>query len=440
MPDGDKKKWWQFGWTPPGTVPAGERTAFRKWYAARRGLSWWAGTAATTPSYRIDDPYYQEWVSLGRPTAEEWRARKAKERWGELPPGEKVAEMGPGPYLVSQYDEEDLPPLGTGFHWEKKEYDERGMPLPEPQWIPTADEPEKVPATGLEVPPFPEEPPPAGYVWQYDLVSNKWFPAYKEIDTGYAPPGEAPTDPYGRVAHWSERLGTWEYPPDWNVDPETLKAGYISPFQRWQMEEAARARASEEAQLAQQAATERERIAAGLTGPRDWIQYWIYRNVTMPQAQAQELRRRAGTLLQGIQGLPGGYWAEDGIGQRFVVPPGAEERTQAEMQAESLSRQAQDIQSQTTGLTPPSTEWLPQYLIGEAVPAAGAPIKPLPVRTLSPQQYGGMSATAQQGLAGYADWAAPISRTWLDILRDYERMLPGEVPGGGSAQWRPVRQ
>ena len=146
MPDGDKKKWWQFGWTPPGQVPMNERRAFREWYVARRGFKWWYGTAVTTPSYNINNPYYQEWLSTNKETAADYLARKKKEKFAGLPPEEKAAEMGAGPYLVSKYDKADLPPLAPGFHWGKKKYDERGMPLPEPEWIPTPDELEGAPA------------------------------------------------------------------------------------------------------------------------------------------------------------------------------------------------------------------------------------------------------------------------------------------------------
>ena len=154
------------------------------------------------------------------------------------------------------------------------------------------------------------------------------------------------------------------------MDPRISEPEYISPFQQWQMDEAGRTRAFQEAQLAQQAALERERILASLTGPRDWVKYWQMRY----------------------------------------------------------------------GGVPPSPEWLPEHLIGEAVPGAGQPIQRLPVRTPSPQHYTRMAPTAQLGLAGYADWAAPESRTWLDILGHYEQMLPEEVRGSRFAQWQPIRQ
>jgi len=367
MPDGEKK-WWQWEWTSPGRVPLNERRAFEKWYFVRRGLRWWSGMAATTPSFRTDNPFYQEWLSTGKETAEEWRARQEKIRFKRLEPWEKRAELGEVSFYLNEYPEPPYP-LAEGMEWVKKI-------LTDPTRLEWIAQPVKKETTAmeLEVPPFPEESPPAGYVWHYETVSNKWIPVYKGIDTRYTPSeGEYIEDKYGRRAYWNERTDSYEYPPDWNVDPETLRAEYISPFQQWQMEEAGRTRAFREAQLAQQAAIERERILASLTGPRDWVKYWQMRH----------------------------------------------------------------------GGLPATPEWLPEHLIGRTgagVPAAGEPIKPMPVRTPSPQLYGGMTPTAQQGLAGYADWAAPTSRTWLDILGHHEQMLPEEVPGARFAQWQPTRQ
>lgn len=55
--------------------------------------------------------------------------------------------------------------------------------------------------------------------------------ATKQRDTVLIPaPGEPPEDNYGRAATWDGTDGEWKYPPDWSKDPETLKAGYVSPY------------------------------------------------------------------------------------------------------------------------------------------------------------------------------------------------------------------
>ena len=396
MPNGDELKWWQ---DDPDWKP------FRSWQRAAYGWTSWFGRI-TYRNFR-QSAEYKLWVSQGKPTAEKWRAQKARGEYLTMPweerPAKVRAEVRNDPEALSKGL---LPPPTEGYEW---------------QWQPNIEG-----------------------IWDPAQPKGQWN--LKPIE---APEGPSPK---GRIERMDGNLVWVEYDADGNIitairigaadDPEAQARA--EAFEReqfeWQKGEATRARAFQKAQLAQQSAIERERILAGLTGPRDWIQYWLYRNVTMPQARASEMMEEASSLLGSVQGLPGGYWTEDETGRHFVVPPGAEQRTQAEMQSMRLEEQAADIMRRTAGLTPPSPEWLPEHLIGAGVPGAGQPIQRLPVRTPSPQHYTGMAPTAQLGLAGYADWAAPESRTWLDILGHYKQMLPEEVQGGRFAQWRPIRQ
>ena len=499
MPDGkDKKKWWHWGWTPPGEVPMSERKTFREWYAARQGLKWWHGAAALTPSYDINDPYYQEWLSLGKPTAAEWSETKATERYLTTPWGKRPTTGRAEVLKDPEAEAKGLLPAATKgyewkFTWDPTVLTETGEPggqwtqepiaAPEgPTELTTEEELYlerqnaeireinariKAIEKSLEDPGLTEyqrawlEQQKAGFEFEkwlrMQLLGDRRLA--RGFDEWLATEQLGETKRSGEFERWlqTQLLNDRRLARGFNewLAKENLaetKAGRA--FQEWlAKEQLGETRLSREQQATlerermgearqartQQAGIERERILAGLTGPRDWIQYWTYRNVTMPQARAAELREQASNLLRGVQGLPAGHWEEGKGGRHFVVPPGAEERTQAEMKVMRLEEEAENIMRRTAGLAPPSPEWLPEHLIGEEVPTTGKPIRQLPVRTPSPQLFGGMAPTAQLGLAGYADWAAPTSRTWEDIAGHYGKMLPEEVPGARFPQWQPIR-
>ncbi len=78
-------------------------------------------------------------------------------------------------------------------------------------------------------PPYPTEDPPEGYVWALNDV-NEWAPIldpYYEPPTEPGPAGEYIEDDYGRRAYWTGT--TYDHPPDWAVDPDTLETGYVPP-------------------------------------------------------------------------------------------------------------------------------------------------------------------------------------------------------------------
>ena len=119
---------------------------------------------------------------------------------------------------------------------------------------PTDDVPEE---DKFAVPSFPTEPPPEGYRWELNEL-NQWVPTLDPFaarePTTFARPDGAPSDSFGRTAVWSERLGAWDYPPNWGQPP----TGYVSPFE----EEQAATRAQEaqqQFQLQQQQAQQQAR-------------------------------------------------------------------------------------------------------------------------------------------------------------------------------------
>ena len=374
MPDGEKK-WWQ-------VILQGEPDwpVFSEWMRETYG-------PILYPPINIfnfkSSEQYKFWVDQGKPTAKEWRAKKAKAEYLMTPWGERTTEAR-GDVMRDPEAKKLLPPPTPGYEW---------------KWTP---DPGVLIETGR----------PGGRWSQEAIVTEEGLPAMGiPLPSGFP---QTYTNASGAIMSWDENLGQYTQigfnptgvyqPPPPVVAPTEL--------QRWQMGEARQARK-------QQARLGRERILASKTGPRDWVEYWIYRNVTMPQREAQELREEAALLRENILGLP---------------------KIQAEQEAMRLEEQAAEVMRQIPAAkTPPSPEWLPEHLIGEGVPAIGSSIKPFPVRTPSPQLYGRMAPTAQLGLAGYADWAAPTSRVWQDIRGHYEQMLPQEVLGSRYTQWQPIR-
>ncbi len=62
------------------------------------------------------------------------------------------------------------------------------------------------------------------------------------------PPGEVPTDKYGRKATWDADDGEWRYPPDWDIDPKgeekseaARKAKEYEDRRRWEEGQATQA-------------------------------------------------------------------------------------------------------------------------------------------------------------------------------------------------------
>ena len=136
-------------------------------------------------------------------------------------------------------------------------------------------------------PSFPTEPPPEGYKWELNDL-NQWVPTLDPFaarePTRFAAPDGAPSDSYGRTAVWSERLGAWDYPPNWGQPP----AGFVSQFEQEQAtirgQEAQQQfglqqqQAQQEAEFMQwqQGEVERQQRAQLAAQPASWLQYAAY--------------------------------------------------------------------------------------------------------------------------------------------------------------------
>ncbi len=233
-------------------------------------------------------PEYAAWVGAQPPTAEE-----------------KIA-----PYFVERAEIEEA------------EKAEAALPQPAVRWDVEIDE-----DTGYRV--------QVGYDADGNVVSYEPIGAPPTEPTRYGAPDDAPTDPFGRTATWNERLGSWDYPPEWG-QPE---AGWVSPFEE---EEAAR-RAQEAQQritIEQQQAQQqgeyyawqqeeaRRQYGAQLAAqPQSWLQYAAYTGeqpaiqpwmqplmpqqyaelgagAAIPGWQAPQAGQMGGAPAQGMAGLP----------------------------------------------------------------------------------------------------------------------------------------
>ena len=147
--------------------------------------------------------------------------------------------------------------------------------------------PGEEPEDEFAVPSFPTEAPPEGYRWELNEL-NQWVPTLDPFaarePTVFGRPDGSPQDQFGRTAVWSERLGEWDYPPNWG-QPE---AGWVSPFEEEQA--AIRQRETQQQfglqqQEAQQQAeyfawqqgeVERQQRAQVAAQPVSWLQYAAY--------------------------------------------------------------------------------------------------------------------------------------------------------------------
>ncbi len=290
-------------------IPREERSAYNAWFKEKHPTEYlWAG-----PSDRL----YEQWVKEGRPGAPAQMTQYAADIYrkyiGELPPKVSVAEEeAVGPEIE----------VGLAVKGEERAVTEAEAALPQPavRWDVEIDE-----DTGYRV--------QVGYDKDGNVVSYEPIGAPPAEPTRYGVPDGAPKDPFGRTATWNERLGSWDYPPEWG-QPE---AGWVSPFE----EEEAATRAQEaqqriaiEQQQAQQQAEyyawqqeeARRQYGAQLAAqPQSWLQYAAYTGeqpaiqpwmqplmpqqyeqlgagAAIPGWQAQQAGQMGG--VQGMAGLP----------------------------------------------------------------------------------------------------------------------------------------
>ena len=195
------------------------------------------------------------------------------------------------------------------------------------------EEAAKVGLTGLgvEVPPFPTEPPPEGFRWAFDRDLNRWVPQFAGLTPqqeaqreGFPAPGQPPVDPFGRQGIWNPRTGQYDYPPTYGQRPADQPAP-ISPFQRQQFGLQRQQVAQQQQQFQQQlgfqqqqaqmaqAEQERQYISQLAANPMSWLQYASYTGqepIVQPWmvplgAQGAETSLQVGQPIPGFEGQAG---------------------------------------------------------------------------------------------------------------------------------------
>lgn len=231
----------------------------------------------------------------------------------------------------------------------------------------------------------------------------------------------------------------------------------LTPFERASLEQREREsqRVGREAGL--RAQLERERVLAGLQGPRDWIKFWFATHPAGPSP-----REKAFTQLRAVEqqiattqeqlatDLGGGIRSlselETAIGER-LGPAGTEVSPRVVSDFQRLNQLRQSRASLTEMVeTAPTAPAQPLPLVPEQIAqfipgiAGGERLRAARIRTPSPQQLERAGPEAFQGLLGFADFAAGqnISRTGAQLIADIERMLPGRR--GQLTRIRPARQ
>jgi len=189
----------------------------------------------------------------------------------------------------------------------------------------------------------------------------------------------------------------------------------------------------------------REELLASLTGPQDWIKYWQMRNPPRTIDPAESYRTQLQSVSSSIEQVEQQLATEFGTHETWGQEGNREQIADLAKTLNSMEKMRSDITKlmetagapYTTQKTPPTPEWLPQYVPSQM---AGQPIAQSNVRTPSGQQFAGMAESQRAGLAGYANWAAPTSRTWGDIMSHMEMMQPSTPSGAGRERWQPASQ
>lgn len=189
----------------------------------------------------------------------------------------------------------------------------------------------------------------------------------------------------------------------------------------------------------------REELLASMSGPRDWIKYWMatagsppeigimQRGTVFLQRQIEQARNEIAEFEKNTAGIPSGVDIQmpEGLAERIDLLPQWEQRL-AELTEATGWYQAQGPR------TPPAPDWLVEHVPGLRT---GQPIRALQARTPSPQMWEQMAPGEQQGLLGYYDWAASenVGRTGASMLSHMEQMLPRTTPRTGRTRPRVQR-
>ena len=196
----------------------------------------------------------------------------------------------------------------------------------------------------------------------------------------YAPTGSAPSDPYGRQAHWDADNAEWRYPPDWGTDPATQKAGYIDPYQQAMIEYQNQMMSMQQRQFEQnyglqqaqfeyQKEAERQsRLSQLRANPASWLEYASFAGETPGvQPWMLPLMPQEYSGLQAGASLPG--WtpnAESLSSLPALTPPSAQYLSRL---PPSAIQQYYGYEKARTGQAPSDVEWR-QW--GSAPPGAGS--------------------------------------------------------------------
>ncbi|KKN56450.1 hypothetical protein LCGC14_0572230 [marine sediment metagenome] len=309
---------------------------------------------------------YTDWVKAERPGAPAEKGLRF--------PWETTAGEG----FIAPWTRQVAVPTQEGIRFRQPLTLEQRRPPPPEEPTPTPEEEAAgVDLTGfkIEVPPFPTDPPPEGFRWAFDRDMNRWVPQFtgltaqqqsqrelqqqqlglqRQQQLGFPSPEQPPTDAFGRTATWSERLGQWDYPPNWGQRPGDQPAP-ISPFQQQQFGLQEQQFGLQQQQIEQQQAQFQEQLA-------------FQQQAQQQAAQEQEQRYRAQLAAQPINWLQyAAYTGEQPVIQPWMMPLGFQETGgQVAPQGMQIGQPIPGVQGQQTfanmpALTTPSAQLQAQW-------------------------------------------------------------------------------
>lgn len=279
------------------------------------------------------------------------RIEQARSRWETTLPWwqRSLAQFGlGGPRVEAAGLRPGVAEKAAGFTAQRAAAEAAGVELAPTPTVPTPTGLEEV-----EIPPYPTEPPPTGFRWEWDREAASWVPQFagqeelarQQLElqrrqvTGFPAPTtpfrggvpmagvaagaargptavEPPTDPFGRTATWSARLGEWDYPPNWGQRPADQPAP-ISPFQEEQFGFQEQQFRAQQQQFQQQ----QEQAQAQFQAQLEFQQAQL-------QAAQEEQQRQYGAQLaaQPINWLQyAAYTGEEPVVQPWMIPLGFQE-------------------------------------------------------------------------------------------------------------------
>ena len=266
---------------------------------------------------------YQGWVKIGRPSGAPTvrpLSREDVERLGEKGITPEMLEAAGLPIAPPPTPQEQI-------RIQLEAAKEAGKAPPIVDGVPGVDD-----GGAPGIPPFPTTPPPEGFQWIFDRTVFQWVPQRAptrplqpeaQAPFRFEQPDGAEEDRFGRKKIWNPNAGTWSFPPNWNVDPATMGADFMSAWQRGQLEEMEAGRLATAEQFQQQLTGQREeRLAQLAAQPISWLQHAA---LSGQQPVVQEWMiplMRPGQNLQVGQPIPGFQPGAPGAAQQGGFIPG----------------------------------------------------------------------------------------------------------------------